>query len=72
MLPLLGKMSALVKSGLVRSLHKRLPFCEAKIAFKTSNRLKDYFSFKDIVPEPLRYCQIYNFMCGILKCLMYW
>ena len=63
-LSFMGKMLALVKSGLVRSLHKRLPFCKAKIAFKTSNRLKNYFSFKDVVPEPLRYCQIYNFTCG--------
>ena len=63
-LPFMGKMSALVKSGLARSLHKRLPFCKVKIIFKTSNRLKNYFSFKDVVPEPLRSCQIYNFTCG--------
>ena len=63
-LPYMGKMSALVKSGLARSLHKRLPFCKVKIAFKTSNRLKNYFCFKDVVPEPLRSCQIYNFTCG--------
>ena len=63
-LPFMGKMSALVKSGLARSSHKRLPFCKVKIAFKTSNRLKNYFSFKDVVCEPLRSCQIYNFTCG--------
>ena len=63
-LPFMGKMSALVKSGLARSLHKRLPFCKVKIVFKTSNRLKIYFSFKDVVPEPLRSCQIYNCTCG--------
>ena len=57
-------MSALVKSGLVRSLHKRLPFCKVKIVFKTSNRLTNYFSFKDVVSEPLRSCQIYNFTYG--------
>ena len=60
-LPLMGKMSALVKSGLIRSLHERLPFSNVKIVFKTSNRFKNYFSFKDIVLEPLRSCQIYNF-----------
>ena len=48
-LPFMGKMSALVKSGLVRSLHKRLPFCKVKIVFKTFNRLTNYFSFKDVV-----------------------
>ena len=68
-LPYMGKMSALVKSGLARSLHKRLPFCKVKIAFKTCNRLKNYFSFKDVVPEPLRSCQIYNFTCGSCNAL---
>ena len=55
-LPFMGKMSALVKSGLARSLHKRLPFCKVKIAFKTSNCFKNYFSFEDVVPEPLHSC----------------
>ena len=62
-LPYMGKMSALVKSGLARSLHKRLPFCKVGIVFKTSNRLRNYFSFKDVVPEPLCSCQIDKFMC---------
>ena len=48
----MGKMSALVMSGLVRSLHKRLPLCKIKIVFKTSKRLKNYFNFKDVYPEP--------------------
>ena len=62
--PFMGKMSALVKPGLARSLHKRLPLCKVKIAFKASNSSKNYFRFKDAVPEPLRSCQIYNFTCG--------
>ena len=63
-LPFMGKMSALVKSRLIRSLHKRLPFCKVKTVFKTSNHLKNYFSFKNIVPELLRSCQSYIFTCG--------
>ena len=65
-LSFMGKMSALVKSGLARSYINVYLFVKikVKIAFKTSNRLKNYFSFKDVVPEPLRYCQIYNFTCG--------
>ena len=59
-----GKISALVKSGLTRSLHKRVPFCKVKTVFKTSNCLKNYYSFKYVVAEPLRSCQIYNFTCG--------
>ena len=57
-------MSALVKSGLAGSLHKPLPFRKVRIVFKTSNRLRNYFSFKDVVSEPLHCCQIYNFTCG--------
>ena len=63
-LSFMGKMSALVTSGVARSSHKRLPFCKFEITFKTSNRLKNYFSFKDFVSEPLCSCQIYNFTCG--------
>ena len=54
LLPFLGKMSALVNFGCTRSIHKRhkcLPFCKFKIVFKTSNSLKNYFSFEDVVPE---------------------
>ena len=60
-LPFMEKMSALVKSGLARSLHK--PFCEVKIVFKTSNCLRNSFRCKDVVPEPLHSCQIYIFRC---------
>ena len=63
-LPFMGKMSALIKSGLAISLHKRLLFCKVKILFKTANCLKNCFSFKDLVPEPLCPCQIYHFTCG--------
>ena len=44
--------------------NKRLPFCKVKIVFKISNPLKNYFSFKDVIPEPLRSCLIYIFTCG--------
>ena len=62
-LPFMGKMSALVKSGLIRSLHKRLLFYKVEIVFKISNRLKDYFNFKNVVPEPLPSYEIYNLTC---------
>ena len=60
----MGKISALLKSGLPRSLHKRLPVCKVKISIKISNRLKNYFSFKDVASEPLRPCQICSFTCA--------
>ena len=55
-LPYMGKMSALVKSGSARSLHKHLSFCKVRVFFRSSNRLRNYFSFKDVVLEPLRSC----------------
>ena len=63
-LSFMGKISALLKSGLPRSLHKRLPVCKVKISIKISNRLKNYFSFKDVASEPLRPCQICSFTCA--------
>ena len=71
LLSFMGKMSALVKSGLTRSLHKRLTLCKVKIIFQTSNPLKNYFRFKDVVPQALRSCQIYNFTCRSC-CFIYW
>ena len=54
-LPFMGKTSALVKSGLTRSLYKRLPFLKVKIVFKISNRLKNYLSFEDVVPKTSKF-----------------
>ena len=41
-LPCMGKMSALVKSGLARSLHELLPLCKVRIVFRTSNRYRNF------------------------------
>ena len=57
------KMSALVKSGLVTSSQKRLPFCKVKNVLRLLISLKNYFSFNDVVPEPVRSYQILNFTC---------
>ena len=65
----MGKISALVTSGVARPSYKRLPFCKVEIAFKASNRLKNYLSFKDFVSEPLCCCQIYNLTCGSCNAL---
>ena len=38
-------------------------FVNYGLFFKSTNRLKSYFNFKDVLPEPLRSCQIYKFTC---------
>ena len=63
-LPFMGHMSGVIKTGLSKSLQKHLPFCKLRILFKSTNRLKSYFNFKDVLPEPLRSCKIYKFTCG--------
>ena len=63
-LPFMKKMSDLVKFGPFDHYIKCLPFCKFKIVLKTSNRLTNYFDFKNIVCEPLHSSQIFNFTCG--------
>ena len=60
----MGNMSGVTTTGLSKALKKRLPFCKLRVIFKSTNRLKSYFNFKDVLPEPLRSCQIYKFTCG--------
>ena len=54
-------MSGVIKTGLSKALQKRLPFCKLQVIFKSTNHLKSYFNFRDVLPEPLRSCQIYKF-----------
>ena len=63
-LPFIGNMSGVFKTGLFKALQKRLPFCKFWVIFKSTNRLKSYFNFKDVLPEPLQSCQIYKFTWG--------
>ena len=60
----MGNMSGVIKTGLSKALQKRLPFCKWQVIFKSTNCLKSCFNFKDVLPEPLRSCQIYKFTCG--------
>ena len=64
MLPFLGNISSITKKRLNRCISKRLKFCKLKIIFQTGNRLKNYFRFKDRVPEILQSNFVYKFKCG--------
>ena len=61
-LPYLGDISSITKKRLNRCISKRLTFC--KLIFQTGNRLKNYFRFKDRVPENLQSNFVYKFKCG--------
>ena len=60
-LPYLGNISSITKKRLNRCISKRLKFCKLKIIFQTGNRLKNYFRFKDRVPEILQSNFVYKF-----------
>ena len=63
-LPYLGNISSITKKRLNRCISKRLKFCKLQIIFQTGNRLKNYFRFKDRVPETLKSNFVYKFKCG--------
>ena len=50
-LPYLGKMSQIVKTRLTKTMNKHMKFCKLRVIFQTNNRLRNYFHFKDFVPE---------------------
>ena len=60
----MGNMSGVIKTGLSKALQKHLPFCKLWVIFKSNICLKNYFNFKDVLPKPLRSCQIYKSTCG--------
>ena len=57
-------MSQVVKTTLTKTMNKHIKFCKLRVIFQTRNRLKNYFLFKDSVPETLRSNLIYKFSCG--------
>ena len=63
-LPCLSKMSQIVKYRLTKTMNKHMKFCKLRVIFQTNNRLRNYFRFKDSVPETLRSDLIYKFLCG--------
>ena len=58
-LPYLGNMSQIVKTKLTKNLSKHMKFCKRRVIIQTNNRRKNYFRFKDFVPEALRSSLIY-------------
>ena len=63
-LPYLVNISSITKKRLNRCIGKRLKFCKLQIIFQTGNRLKNYFRFKDRVPETLQSNFVCKFKCG--------
>ena len=63
-LPYLGGISSVTKTRLTRCIGNLLRFCKLRLVFPTSNNLKNYFKFKDRVPETLQSNLVYKFKRG--------
>ena len=57
-------MSQIVKIKLTKTMSKHMKFCKLRVFFQINDRLKNYFFFKDFVPEGLPSSLIYKFSCG--------
>ena len=60
-LPYIGNISSITKKRLNKCIGKRLKFCKLKTIFQAGNRLRNYFRFKDRVPETLQSNFVYKF-----------
>ena len=62
-LPYLGAKSLSLRTNLVRLISKSFPYCKLTVIFKSSNRLGNYFKFKDRIPKSLLSGVIYRYLC---------
>ena len=49
---------------LTKAVNRNLKTCKLKALFKTTDKLKKYFCYQDLVPETLRSNHVYKFSCG--------
>ena len=66
-LPHLRNISNITKKRLNRCIGESLKFCKLKIIFKTGNKLKNYFRFKDRVRETWKSNFVCKFKCRSCK-----
>ena len=64
-LPFLGNSSIQLRKRL-RSIYREcLPNIKLNVIFRSTNRLKSNFCFKDVIPRDLKSLVIYKFKCSI-------
>ena len=64
----LENMSNIMKTKL-KAVNKNEKFCQLKVPFKRTNKLKNYFRFKDPVPETYVLIEFTNFRADAAKLL---
>ena len=63
-IPFLGTTFLLLRSNLTKLLSKSFPSCKLRVVFRSSNRLSNYFNFKDKIPKSLLSGVVYKYQCG--------
>ena len=56
-------MSQVVKTRLYKKINNNMKFGKFRVIVQTNNKLRNYFIFKDFVPETLRSSFVYKFSC---------
>ena len=64
-LPFLGKISVQLKKQLRDIYKKCLPNVKLNIVFHSQNRIRNAFSFKDVIPKELQSLIIYKYKCSV-------
>jgi len=70
-LPYLGKLSLNLRTRIKDSLEKQLGFIKIRVIFTSKTRIKDFFSFKDKMPQDLLSNLVYKFTCGSCNATYY-
>ena len=64
LLPFLGTLSLQIRTMIEKSLTEILPHVNPKVAFRSTRRLNNCFSFKDRLPKSLLSGLVYKFKCS--------
>ena len=70
-LPYLGKLSLLIRTGINHVMKNKLPHCNFRTVFQTKCNLINFFTFKDKIHVFLYSGIVYKFKCGACNATYY-
>ena len=70
-LPFLGSKSLKIKHDILTAIRMNIPSYRVRIVFTSKRRLQNFFSFKDVIPEPLQSHLVYKIMCDDCHAIYY-
>ena len=63
-LEFLGKQSLEIKKRLEKTIGDFIPRCKIQVVFSSKNKIRNFFAFKDKVPNNLKSLVLYRFKCS--------